>query len=100
LHLSSCPCVYLAFLPIASILRLLLVLRVLGTARAAGFVHVIDDEGKWDPDFGRSIMVGLLGLPERGPLKRAKAESVSTQQQWVAQMIKQFEPYDWTKALA
>lgn len=28
-----------------------------------GFVHVIDDETKFDPQFGRSIMIGLLDLP-------------------------------------
>ena len=28
-----------------------------------GFVHVIDDETKFDPQFGRSILIGLLGLP-------------------------------------
>ena len=28
-----------------------------------GFVHVIDDETKFDPHFGRSIMIGLLDLP-------------------------------------
>ncbi len=28
-----------------------------------GFVHVIDDESKFDPQFGRSIMIGLLDLP-------------------------------------
>ena len=28
-----------------------------------GFVHVIDDEAKFDPQFGRSIMIGLLDLP-------------------------------------
>lgn len=29
---------------------------------AAGFVHVIDDEMKWDAAFGRSVLAGLLGL--------------------------------------
>jgi predicted transcriptional regulator len=29
---------------------------------AAGFVHVIDDETKWDANFGRSVLAGLLGL--------------------------------------
>ncbi len=29
---------------------------------AAGFVHVIDDETKWDAAFGRSVLAGLLGL--------------------------------------
>ena len=31
-------------------------------AAAAGFVHVIDDEAKWDANFGRSVLAGLLGL--------------------------------------
>ena len=29
-----------------------------------GFVHVIDDETQFDANFGRSILIGLLGLPQ------------------------------------
>lgn len=29
-----------------------------------GFVHVIDDETNFDANFGRSILIGLLGLPQ------------------------------------
>ena len=29
-----------------------------------GYVHVIDDESRFDPLFGRSILISLLGLPE------------------------------------
>ena len=32
-------------------------------------MHVIDNEAKFDNDFGRSIMAGLLGLPAEA-LKR------------------------------
>lgn len=64
-----------------------------------GFVHVIDDEKKFDPNFGRQIMIGLLKLPAEEMHRRAKSENASIQQQWVDDFQKQYEKYDWTKQL-
>ncbi|KAA6426795.1 MAG: nucleic acid binding [Trebouxia sp. A1-2] len=64
-----------------------------------GFVHVIDDEAKFDPQFGRSIMIGLLDLPAEDMHRQAKFESTQMQQQWVADFAKKWDAYDWTKQL-
>ncbi|KAL3152781.1 hypothetical protein ABBQ38_012367 [Trebouxia sp. C0009 RCD-2024] len=64
-----------------------------------GFVHVIDDEAKFDSQFGRSIMIGLLDLPAEDMHRRAKVEDTRMQQQWVADFAKSWDPYDWTKQL-
>ena len=65
----------------------------------AGYVHVIDDETKWDTAFGRNIMIGLMGRPAEDMHRGAKADSVGVQQQAVAAFRKQFEEFDWTKQL-
>ncbi|KAK9823428.1 hypothetical protein WJX72_002672 [[Myrmecia] bisecta] len=65
----------------------------------AGYVHVIDDETKFKRDFGRSIMVGLLRLPDEDMHRQAKQESPALQQQRVVEFAKQWDPYDWTKQL-
>lgn len=64
-----------------------------------GFVHVIDDEAKFDPQFGRSIMIGLLDLPAEDMHRQSKFESTQMQQQWVADFAKKWDAYDWTKQL-
>ncbi|GAB4814505.1 hypothetical protein N2152v2_001551 [Parachlorella kessleri] len=66
---------------------------------AGGFVHVIDDESKFDRGLARNVMIGLLGLPEEDMHRRARQESASIQGQWAADFRKQFQPYDWTKML-
>ncbi len=66
---------------------------------AAGYVHVIDDESKWDAAFGRNILIGLLQRPAEDMHRGAKADSVGVQQQAVAQFAKMWAPYDWTKQL-
>jgi len=66
---------------------------------AAGYVHVIDDETKWDTAFGRNIMIGLMGRPAEDMHRGAKADSVGVQMQAVAEFSKKFEAYDWTKQL-
>ncbi len=46
-----------------------------------------------------SCAAGLLGLPQEDMHRRARQESVAIQSQWAAEMRKQFEPFDWTRAL-
>ncbi|EFN55254.1 hypothetical protein CHLNCDRAFT_134588 [Chlorella variabilis] len=64
-----------------------------------GFVHVVDDEEKFDPGLARSVMIGLLSLPQEDMHRRARQENPSIQQQWAEEFRKQFEPYDWTRML-
>ncbi|KAL4428538.1 hypothetical protein ABPG75_002627 [Micractinium tetrahymenae] len=66
---------------------------------ADGFVHVIDDEANFDRALARSVMIGLLGLPQEDMHRRARAKNPTIQQQWADEFRKQFAPYDWTKML-
>ncbi len=43
--------------------------------------------------------MGLLDLPPELTHQRAKAESVSAQQQWVREFEAMWDPYDWTRQL-
>lgn len=63
------------------------------------FVHVIDDASSFDPEMGRGVLVGLLGLPEEDMHRKARQESAALQEQWATEFRKQFDPYDWTKQL-
>uniref|UniRef100_A0A5B6ZK00 Putative CWF19-like protein 2 n=1 Tax=Davidia involucrata TaxID=16924 RepID=A0A5B6ZK00_DAVIN len=64
-----------------------------------GFVHVIDDEKKFETNFGLNVIRGMLRLPEEDMYRRRKHESVDTQKQAVASFIQDWEPFDWTKQL-
>ncbi|WIA29191.1 hypothetical protein OEZ86_011702 [Tetradesmus obliquus] len=66
---------------------------------ANGFVHVIDDEAKFDKQLGRQVVVGLLRLPPEVMHRRQRADAPSVQAGMAAAFRKQFAPYDWTKAL-
>ena len=66
---------------------------------SAGSLHVIDDEDKFEKDFGQSILSGLLGLGADRQHRGAKAEPDAVQRQVQSDFAKQFEPYDWTKQL-
>ncbi|GLI66933.1 hypothetical protein VaNZ11_010972 [Volvox africanus] len=66
---------------------------------SSGYVHVIDDESKFDPNFGRQVIIGLLDLPPEMAHQRQKVESQATQQQWVREFEAQWDLYDWTRQL-
>jgi hypothetical protein len=66
---------------------------------SAGFVHVIDDETKWDANFGRSVLAGLLGLGANVGQATAKAEPEALQRRRAADFLKAYEPFDWTAQL-
>jgi hypothetical protein len=66
---------------------------------ANGFVHVIDDESKFDRQLGRQVVVGLLRLPPEVMHRKQRADAPSVQASMAAAFRKQFAPYDWTKAL-
>ncbi|EFJ41173.1 hypothetical protein VOLCADRAFT_119773 [Volvox carteri f. nagariensis] len=65
----------------------------------SGYVHVIDNEAKFDPNFGRQVLIGLLDLPPEMAFQRQKPESLATQQQWVREFESQWDPFDWTRQL-
>lgn len=63
-----------------------------------GFVHVIDDETSFKSNFGINVIRGMLQLPE-DMYGRTKRDSVESQKQAVANFMKDWEPFDWTKQL-
>eukprot|EP00198_Chlamydomonas_reinhardtii_P011753 XP_001701090.1 predicted protein [Chlamydomonas reinhardtii] len=65
----------------------------------AGYVHVIDDESKFDPNFGRQVLVGLLDLPPELTHARQRAEAPAAQQQAVREFEALWDPYDWTRQI-
>ena len=66
---------------------------------SAGFLHVIDDEEKFDKDFGRSILAGLLGLGAESQHRGARAEPDVVIKKYQSDFAAKFDPYDWTKQL-
>ena len=66
---------------------------------SVGFLHVIDDEEKFDKDFGRSILAGLLGLGAESQHRGARAETDIVIKKYHSDFASKFSPYDWTKQL-
>jgi hypothetical protein len=58
-----------------------------------GYVHVIDDEQKFDKDLGRQVLVGLLKLPAEAMHRRAAALEINTVKREAAAFRKQFSPF-------
>jgi hypothetical protein len=66
---------------------------------ATGFVHVIDDTAAWNPNFGRDVLIGLLGLPAELTRQRARRPAPAELEAQRAAFVKAYAPYDWTAAL-
>lgn len=66
---------------------------------SAGFVHVVDDENRFDRELGRQVVAGLLRLPPEVAARRARPELPAAQAAAAADFRKRFAPYDWTRAL-
>ncbi len=66
---------------------------------ANGFVHVIDDERKFDLNLGRQVVVGLLRLPPEQAHGRMRPEPPAAQERAAAEFRAAFKPYDWTEQL-
>jgi transposase len=64
-----------------------------------GFAHIIDDESKWKGDFGRSVMVGLMGLKEEDMYRKARKEGNQAQVESKSEFLSQWEAFDWTQQL-
>lgn len=59
----------------------------------AGFVHVIDDEAKFDKSLGRQVLAGLLKLPPEVAHRRPAALEANTIKREAAAFRKAFSPY-------
>lgn len=66
---------------------------------STGLLHVIDNEEKFDCDFGRSTTAGLLQLGAEAQHRGARAEPHPVQEKLAAEFAAKFGPYDWTKQL-
>ena len=64
-----------------------------------GFVHVIDDEGKWQRGFGRSVLVGVTGAREEDMFRRAQRDSTTSQEAGREAFLSAWDEFDWTKQL-
>ncbi|KAK9124319.1 hypothetical protein Sjap_013921 [Stephania japonica] len=64
-----------------------------------GFVHVIDDESRFNSSLGLNVIRGMLQLPEEDMHRRVRYESIDRQKAAVATFAQQWEPFDWTKQL-
>ena len=65
----------------------------------AGHVHVIDDETQFSANLGRSVLIGLLGLPPEDMHRSARTEGIAVQARWAADFAEQWRPFDWTAEL-
>ncbi len=67
---------------------------------ANGYVHVIDDERKFDANLGRQVAVGLLRLPPEAMHQRSRADAPAVVAAAATDFRKAFAKYDWTAQLA
>ncbi|CAI0543355.1 unnamed protein product [Linum tenue] len=65
-----------------------------------GFVHVIDDESQFNSSLGLNVIRGMMELPEEDMYRRRRRhETVEGQKLAVAEFVRDWEPFDWTKQL-
>ena len=64
-----------------------------------GFAHVVDDETRWNKNFGRDVLCGLLGLPENVSSAKKRALPPAVLKREMDAFLNAWEPVDWTKQL-
>lgn len=64
-----------------------------------GYVHVIDDERRFESNLGLNVIRGMLGLPEEDMHRRRRLMSVDAQHRAVTSFAQKWEPFDWPKEL-
>ena len=62
-----------------------------------GYAHVIDDESKFKPEFGRLVLEGMLEIEEED--FHMQTLSRRDQEKLAKDFAKMWEPHDWTKML-
>ena len=62
-------------------------------------MHVIDEPEKWNPHFGRDVLIGLLDLPGEWTRARVRRPSAPEQAAAVKEFSAAWAPHDWTKQL-
>jgi len=64
-----------------------------------GYVHVIDEEEKFNPHIGRDVLIGVCDLPAERAHQRERAAPPAQQHREMSEFLKQWAPFDWTKQL-
>ncbi|CAN1841167.1 CWF19-like protein 2 [Linum perenne] len=64
-----------------------------------GFVHVIDDESQFNGSLGLNVIRGMMQLPDEDMYRRRRQDSVEGQKLAVAEFVRDWQPFDWTKQL-
>lgn len=64
-----------------------------------GYVHVIDDERRFNRNLGRDVMVSLLCLPQERMHQKPRRETGAGFVRQASEFLKKWEPFDWTKQL-
>ncbi|KAK8968484.1 hypothetical protein KSP40_PGU021928 [Platanthera guangdongensis] len=64
-----------------------------------GFVHVIDDDNNFPSSFGVNVVRGMLRLPEETMRRHQRREAPENQKRAVADFVREWEPFDWTREL-
>jgi len=63
-----------------------------------GFVHVVEKEKEFNPQFGREIVAGMMAL-DIDQWKHPRNETYEDIKKQMAEFLKQWDPFDWTKQL-
>uniref|UniRef100_A0A7S1XEQ2 Cwf19-like C-terminal domain-containing protein n=1 Tax=Compsopogon caeruleus TaxID=31354 RepID=A0A7S1XEQ2_9RHOD len=65
--------------------------------RAGGFIHIIENEGRFDLQFGQSVIASILSLSP--PSQRPQRHRPEIEFQLMKNFAGRFEPYNWTREL-
>jgi len=67
-------------------------------SNGSGYAHVIEDERSFSRDFGRSVVGGMLRLPDE-MWRKPHDDPPDISRQQVANFLKIWQPFDWTTQL-
>ncbi|CAN0892673.1 CWF19-like protein 2 [Linum grandiflorum] len=64
-----------------------------------GFVHVIEDESRFDRNIGLNVIRGMMRLPEEDMYRCGGRQSVEGLKLAAAEFGREWHPFDWTREL-
>jgi len=63
------------------------------------YVHVIDEEEKFNVHLGRDVLIGICDLPSERAHQRDRSGNPAQQHRDTLEFQRQWEPFDWTRQL-